>query len=216
MLKKFYVLLISFVFLGNCCASASDDINQRIINEVILSVAPYLSEETDCITRDECVTTIIKIIGADEKVAKYFTDADYYAPVFIDVNFFIHENFGYIYAANACGVANGIPAREPTLRKFEPDRAVTVKETLAFTLRCLTDSKSLLWENTINDSLKFGLIEESESENYKFEEPIKKEQFYIVLCRLLNSKRYLYWSEECHHINNSENRITYIDAFNEK
>ncbi len=187
MTKKIFALLIAFALYGTCYVRASDTKADLSIHLYIMSVAPYIVEEESCIERGRCVTTIMKLMGVDRETADVIAyNTDYYEPPFEDMNSLIDENCGYIYAAKSCNIANGIPDKYGQRVKFEPYKKVTIRETLAFILRCINEPDSLLWENTIEDSVKYGLLKEEELETYNFDAPIRNKEFYILLCRMIN------------------------------
>lgn len=189
MVKKFFALLIAFALCGNCYVRASDSKADLSTHLYIMAVAPYIVEEDDYVERGRCVTTIMKMIGVDWETAialGYYTD--YYEPPFEDVTSVIDENCGYIYAAKLCSIANGTLDKHSRRAKFEPYKKVTMRETLAFLLRCMEEPNSLLWENTIDDSVKYGLLNKDELETYNFDAPMRNKEFYILLCRMIGAR----------------------------
>lgn len=188
-------------------------------------VAPYINDgDKNEVSRGNCIASIMKLIGVGEFTAfaqMYLTY--YYAPLFGDVfveN--ISENDGYILAAANAGIASGYPGggKNPYYFIFKPDQSVTIKECLTFMLRCLTDKKTLSWDNVMNDSKNFNLLTEAEAEFYSEETFLTNELFRTLLHRMLDKPRYRYcpMSEEdgWYAVQiDKEGSMKYIDLYSE-
>ena len=157
-------------------------------------IAPFLYENDDStISRGMCIMSLMKILGVDDTTADFYASADTCRQVFSDLE---HDDpyCGYIIVAKSSGVAVGIQKDEyDDIHAFESERNVTVKECLAFMLRCLTDCKLISWDNVMDESVKAGLLQYTELDSCHANEFIKNEQFYTLLSRMLNKNRYLYW-----------------------
>ena len=212
--------------MSNCRVFALNDLANNKEDSIIAKIAPYVMEgEKNPVRRIDCIVTIMKLIGMDSDAENKYMNIMWDRPIFSD--FYSNEsvypftddnNEGYIVAAYMAKVVVGTKIYEGyESPSFEPKRSVTVKECLALMLRCLTDPETVSWCNVMQDSVKIGLINEDELTDYIAENPLKSGQFYTLLCRMLNMKRYLYWPatnvsayEKSMETDKTES-ITYID-----
>lgn len=175
--------------------ASPDSANDKMIN-IIRELSSHITENEDSsIKRGDCIATIMRVIGVDTNTANRYANAVYDQPVFLDIG--IDDiNDGYIIIAKFADVATGVDIYQFGANNFAPHKNVTVKECLAFMLRCLTDSKLVLWDSIMEDSVKMGLLQENELTYYVADQPLRNNQFYTLLCRMLNKNRYLYWPTE--------------------
>ncbi len=223
-MKKICVALIILNLIACFAVSASENTENDACNDAILSIAPYLFDGAGQeITRGDGISAIMRLIGVDGKTAGEYARSCYDQPVFFDQG--ASDADGYIIIAKFAEVALGVDDYCSGINNFAPNRNMTVKECLAFMLRCLTDSKSLPWDNTVEDSVKFGLLTKEESEAYAPDSALTYEQFYTFLSRMLNMDRYLYWQDESEKTTagharsvkvDSAGSVKYIDLFNSK
>ncbi len=159
---------------------------QKEVTEYILKDLP--NENT--VKRIDCICAIMRSIGTNDKQAEicvFYTD--YYYPVFNDIQNEIKT--GYIIIANSADIAFGVKDKQ-----FEPDRDTTVKECLAFMLRCLKDSKDVLWNNIFDDALNEGLITKEEFDVFNDDTYLKTDMFNTLIERFINKTRYKYIDKE--------------------
>ena len=228
--KKIFRKILSFfcmclIFTGTASAERKPDNYTETIN----SVAPYtVNGEENSISRGDCVASVMKIVGVDKETEKMYNSVYFDAPIFMDVTG--HRsciNDGYIIPAKYAKVAIGVQRYDVfgnpySVILFEPHQNVTIKEALAFILRCLTDSSTLSWDNTMEDAVKYGLITQDELTDCEPDSELTNGQFRIFLRRMLNSPRYLYWPTEYDNVYGSKTAKTditgsmkYIDWFNQ-
>lgn len=211
-------MLSLFINLG---VYASDySVNQQI-DDAIEDVTSYITDDNAAISRSDCVTTIMKIIGLDKDTADRYGRAGYDQPVFLDVG--IAEtgaNTGYIYMAKFTGIAIGVSSNDRYITNFEPHRNVTIKECLTYMLRCLKDQKTIEWDNIVDDAEEIGLLNKEEITSLNFNEDLSGDYFKKLLSRMFNMNRYLYWPiEEPNNRYSKEEKIdqtnsmSYIDWF---
>lgn len=161
------------------------------------------------ITRLDCFVAIMRIIGFNERTAYTYTHlTSYDENPYLDVG---GSGYGYVIAGDfPYNITNGVAHRY-----FAPYRNVTIKECLAFMLRCLEDDKNVLWENTIEDSVSHGLISVEEAEEYGENKLLDKKLFHELLCRFLKQNRALYCemdesgNDEVKHADGTD--MTYLD-----
>lgn len=218
MLKKIFIMTILFSMLTNLISFASNDFEKEKIDDVIKEITPYITNDDEFISRSNCISTIMKIVGVDEYSNYRYANAGYDEPVFADIDY--APNNGYIILAKFSDVAIGVSKNGERINYFEPDRNVTVKECLTYMLRCLKDPQTIEWDNILFDAEKFGLISKEDISYISSNEELLSSDFKKFLSRMLNNKRYLYWL-----INESQNgymkamridqtnSISYIDWF---
>ena len=180
-MKKIIALFLAILVSVSTIASASDGKYENALNYVF-GDSQKLDYEN--ISRLDCIVAIMRIIGFNERCAYKYSDLSTYdEPPYNDVG---GSGYGYViggdYGYNVTnGVAHGC---------FAPYRSVTVKECLAFMLRCLEEN--VIWENTMEDAVKRGLVSEEEAEGYGEDKLLDEALFHKLLCRFLDKNRVLY------------------------
>ena len=218
MLRRILVIMISFALFSSFNAAVSNAAEEEQYYDVIKTIAPYaVQNENDKISRGDCITAIMKLVGVDKEIADEYGDSYYYEPVFDDVYGHGPENDGYIFIAKYSDVATGVGRNY-----FEPDRDVIVQECLTFMLRCLEDPENVSWENVTTDSVQIGLLQKAESDSLVADVSLLGKDFCTLLYRMLNMNRYLYWPIEeppAGHTKEMQidttNSIRYFDWFKE-
>lgn len=193
MCKRILIIMISFAFFSSLKVTVSKATEEDQYSDIIKSIAPCtINDENGKISREDCISTIMKLIGVDKETADTYGNAFYDQPVFEDVGGGA-ENDGYIFIAKFSSVAIGVNDTLNGVNKFEPNRSVTMQECLAFMLRCLKDSNSVVWENVMTDSMQIGLLQKDELDSFVANSPLSNKDFCTLLSRMLNMNRYLYW-----------------------
>lgn len=191
--KKITTIILA-ALCSNLIVSISSYAEENTYDDIIKDIAPYVYEnETASISRGDCVATIVKLVGVDEEVANIYTNALYENPIFWDLDNDLNK--GYIIIAAFNGITNGVSSDPHGPDYFAAKKEVTVKQCLTFMLRCLTDTELVLWDNIMEDSVKFNLLEENELGYYDADSSLTNKQFYTLLYRMLDKNRYLYWPE---------------------
>lgn len=196
MWRGILIIMISFAWFLNVGVNASDVAKEDQCYDIIKSIAPNaLINEDGKISRGDCVSIIMKLIGVDREIAKIYGNGFYDQPVFEDVNGG-GENDGYIIIAKFSGVARGVDKAPNGVNNFAPNRDVNVKECLAFMLRCVKNSNDVGWDNILTDSVQIGLLRKDELNIFVADAPLLNKEFCTLLYRMLNMNRYLYWPAE--------------------
>lgn len=216
MWREIIIIMISFTLFSNLVISASAHSEYNSCNSIIKSIASDVAED-EKVSRGNCVTSVMKLIGVDRNTARKYADMDFDQPVFYDMCD-DDLNAGYIILAKFAGVAVGVNIDIRNIGNFESDRDVTIKECLAFMLRCLTDKNIVTWDNIESQAKEVGLITEEEYNSFEFNESLTGMLFCKFLSRMINMDRYLYWPtdepqlghEKSMQIDTSRD-ITYID-----
>ena len=224
MVKNILVIVLVISMFAQVDVLAAQETYTCENEEVLKQLMPFLFEtESSTISRGVCIMSLMKILGVDNTTAVSYANADYYAPVFSDLEY-DDVNAGYIIVSKFSGVSVGIQRNEyDTIHDFYSKRNVTIKECLTFMLRCLKDSNSIVWDNVMTDSVKVGLLEEDELDFYVANDPLLNKDFCVFLSRMLNMNRFLYWPTEESPAGYAKsmqidqtNSITYIDWILEK
>ena len=198
--------------------ASPDSANDKMIN-IIREISSHIHENEDLsIKRGDCIATIMRVIGVDTNTANRYANAAYDQPVFLDLKR-DDPNLGYIIIAKFNGVAIGMQrSNHDVIFDFKPEKSITVKECLTFMLRCLIDIESVSWNDVMENSVKVGLLQEEELDFYVADALLTNKQFYVLLNRMLNKNRYLYWPIEDSPVGyaksmqtDTSRSITYID-----
>lgn len=198
-MKKIIIILTMFMSLI-CVSVNAENVN---VNENILSqlniINENMFENENTVTREECLTAIIKTLGVTDENVKNL-DGSYFV-AFVDSSFYSYIGcayLSYIAYGEECEVItptyNSSHTRKNTDYFLFPKRKVTVKEVLAYMVRCLEESKENIDINiTYEKSKEYGLINENDIFTQNPDMEISKNDFYTLLERLLNQKRYKYF-----------------------
>ena len=192
------ILIMCFLVNINVYADNSDVsvYKDELIRLNILDEDDFSNSDT--ITRGDCLIAIIRAIGITDNDISRFDGADFMP--FVDTASFSY--FGYAYMAE---IAYGekCVVDYPTYRSthmrtnwdyfFFPERAVTVKETLAFMVRCLEKERNESLEYAIEKAEEYGLIKDNDTFIDKSDSTLSQDDFYVLLNRFLQQKRYKYY-----------------------
>jgi len=190
-------LLLMVLLLSLCCSTIYADYNTDVTTaKELLAKYNVIDDNTfandKVVTRDECVNTIMKAIGLNEEILKsqYGGGTNEYTLYGKEIIFFRVK-----YAMDAGVVSGEFGADDNDNPLFCPSRAVTTKEVLAFMVRCLEDNSGDI-DNTFKRAEELELIRKTDSFYEDSDLAIDQDDFYILLNRFLNQKRYLYYSGE--------------------
>ena len=154
----------------------------------------------DTITRAECLTAIMRVIGASDEEMEKLDGHDL-------ISFADTDSFSYFGCAWVGGIAYGVECvvDYPTQRTaytlkntdffFFPQRTVTTKECLAFMIRCLQSNK-VDYDLTLESAKGYGLINDQDEFIQNPNSSINQDDFSVLLERLLQQKRYKYYGRE--------------------
>ena len=194
-MKKIITFIIFISVTLNTQVFASDNV---LKSQVIDKIAPYAQKDSEeKIPRKDCVISIVKAIGANEKLKEEREgefDSEPIGEYPRD-----QEDAGYLVAAYYDDILCGEPYyynSEQMGVLITPFRAVKAKECLAFMLRCLKPVDSIEWNNTFQDSIDIGLINAEEAKAFENQKYLMAKDFRVLLSRMLDMKRYLYYTDE--------------------
>ena len=190
-------------FLGNTNVYADNSTVSE--NSTMLIQLNILDESgfsnPDAITREECLVAIMRVIGVTDEEIEKLNGADL-------ISFADTESFSYFGCAWLSEIAYGeeCVVDYPTERTshtlkntdffFFPERAVTVKETLAFMVRCLEQTKKSDLDSTFEKAKEYDLIKAEDSFAQNPDSNINQKDFCTLLGRMLHQKRYKYYGRE--------------------
>lgn len=197
-MKRFLITLIFAIIIFSTFAYAEDIKPYFELKECrIINYKTDISKTTT-ITRKECVTQIMRVIGLTDKMVEHFKGSDGYC--FADVGL-----YSYIGCAYLSKIAYGEErvVTEPTYRTrhlagsntdrfFDPERLATKKDCLAFCVRCLQSENFKDQNDLLEKAYEHNLIEKTDLEN--LDEPINTVEFYDILTKLIWQKRYKYYA----------------------
>lgn len=201
-LKKIIVICLLTCLLGAITVHADIDVSggkDVLIRLNIINENYFLN--TDTVTREECIVAIMRVIGVtDEEIDKLngsdlisFADTDVYSYIGC-------ADLAQIAYGEECIVNYQTPRNSHTLRNtdffFFPDRLATMKETIAFMIRCLEETSSSDINYTFERAKDYGILDNEDSFINKADFPISQSDFCILLERFLREKRYKYFSRE--------------------
>lgn len=215
-IKLLRIIVVNILCLSFCTTVFGESYDEKY-DYIINIIAPYISDENkdEEISRRDCVETIMKLIGLDTETAELVGRSIHCHNPFYDIPDRNKVN-GYIISAAYARIAEGedIFVKEVSSREkvFYPDRSVTVKECLAFMVRCMKSWRSVEWGNVLSDSIELGLLAECELEELSDDSFLTEQDFYILLYRMLDQNRYVYFESGQDYSKYDEtNSIRYID-----
>lgn len=184
--------------VNNMSAYCMADINSTpsslkdiLVNIKILNKNGFSSENT--VSREECITAIMRVIGVTDEMIKEFQLEEPCA--FADAD--VYTYMGYARTGKiAYGEECIIDAQNNEDCFFFPQRAVTVKEVLAFMNRCLDDEQEADFNSTLDVAIRHGLLSAEEELMQNPNDYINPDDFCLLLSRMLKQKRYKYYAEE--------------------
>ena len=184
------ILNISYVKADSDFKENSDSLEELKIHDILGK--DILNNEF--VSRSDCVVSVMKLIGVTEEMANEFENRDFEYPIFDDI-LNDQKDGGYILIAGYSNIAFG-EITDGHIRNFHPNNNVTLKECIAFMLRCLKDSDTVDWGNIVPCGEEIGLLSIEEMQSVNENESITMSQFKTLLERMLNMNRYLYWPTE--------------------
>ena len=218
------VLILYFIQVINVYASNSTDSElYYLLNNLNIVDEDFFVSKT--ITREEALISIMRVIGATDEKIEESSGADLIA--FADT-----ETYSYFGCAWLCGIAYGeecvvdypTDRTSHTLKNtdffFFPERAVTIKECLAFMIRCLQSDKTD-FDLTLEKAKDIGLINDKDNFIRDPNSIIGQDDFFVLLGRMLQQKRYKYFAEEnnriymCGNID-TEKSMTYLEFLTQR
>ncbi|WP_249313889.1 hypothetical protein [Congzhengia minquanensis] len=193
------LLVICLLGMNTVYADSDISVERDMLTELNIIDESYLSN-SNTVTRAECIVAITRVIGVTNEDIEKLNGADFVA--FEDT-----DSYSYFGCAYRAKIAYGEECivDYPTYRTshtgkntdffFFPNRAATVKETLAFMVRCLQSDKTdfdLILEKAKDN----GLINDKDDFIQNLNDFISQDNFFVLLERLLQQKRYKYYDRE--------------------
>lgn len=236
-MKRLICLIIFILCLSNnVFANNIENNKEKILRE--FNIIDSFEDDKENVTRGECIIAIMKAIGVTEETNEMDINRLYNSPIFRDsfteMDKYKNE-YGYIRLAGGKDIARGYYLTHDKVCSgsgmyFLPDKDVTYKEMVLFIMRCLNDfykektitknGEIIIKEDTdlmIMRAEEIGLINKNDDFYINFDESVSKENFYEIIYRFINQKRYYYGRElntvtDGRYIDKDvEKSITYLD-----
>jgi len=207
MIKKIICMIFGVFIITINSNYAKYDINNTDIVDTVVSYNICDRDSNSLITRRECITAIMKICGVSDETALRYQNANYITKVYNDVR----DNNGFIVISKFNGISFGILSDDYGTY-FAPDKVVTIDECIAFMTRCLSKDENSDLVTSFSTAKDIGLIYENDSFFDKEKELLSKDDFYLLLYRMMHQKRYKYYDVAVDEFVTDENRmISYIE-----
>lgn len=191
---RIIALLVLFVSLFNIHVSAyANEMDKGDeIPQIVSDINSYINVNDDgTLTRENCITGIMWVIGLDKNEADISANTAYFVPVFSD-RIYNEKCKGYIIEAVSAGIMKGVTDTPSPL--VLPVEKATLKECITFMLRCLKGVDCNTWnDNTISMAVDTGLFTEEEAEYVNPEQYLTIDIYNTMLSRMLDMNRYLYY-----------------------
>lgn len=195
MIIVFFSLCSVIVYAEKCDFETRDMLTQlNILQEDSFS-------DSNTVSRKECIVAIMRLIGVTDEDINSLNGADLYT--FADTKSYSYEGCAYV---GKIAYGEECIVDYPTYRTthsgknidffFFPERAVTIRETLTFIIRCLEDTKDFNDVLLIETAKKYNLIEIEEGIEGYLDNKINQEDFSVLLGRMLELKKYKYYIRE--------------------
>ena len=196
MRKKFIILIALLVssILANSmvCYCSNKDLEEYfdiekynyMCNELLnVGVIDNINDSRTYVSREECIKSILRIIGVNDEMAQKYTYLNDENGGFCDINYCTDISKGYINFAKINGLAFGTYDKTNDCTFFYPKKAVSLNDCLTFMLRCLDNSEKI--SDVLSSATENGIIK---SNDYF----LNYQGYYNLLFRMLNSKRYCF------------------------
>ena len=201
MRKKFIILIALLVssILANSmvCYCSNKDLEEYfdiekynyMCNELLnVGVIDNINDSRTYVSREECIKSILRIIGVNDEMAQKYTYLNDGNGGFCDINYCTDISKGYINFAKINGLAFGTYDKTNDCTFFYPKKAVSLNDCLTFMLRCLDNSEKI--SDVLSSATENGIIKSNDYFlDYYF---LNYQGYYNLLFRMLNSKIYCF------------------------
>ena len=201
MRKKFIILIALLVssILANSmvCYCSNKDLEEYfdiekynyMCNELLnVGVIDNINDSRTYVSREECIKSILRIIGVNDEMAQKYTYLNDGNGGFCDINYCTDISKGYINFAKINGLAFGTYDKTNDCSFFYPKKAVSLNDCLTFMLRCLDNSEKI--SDVLSSATENGIIKSNDYFlDYYF---LNYQGYYNLLFRMLNSKIYCF------------------------
>lgn len=201
MRKKFIILIALLVssILANSmvCYCSNKDLEEYfdiekynyMCNELLnVGVIDNINDSRTYVSREECIKSILRIIGVNDEMAQKYTYLNDENGSFCDINYCTDISKGYINFAKINGLAFGTYDKTNDCTFFYPKKAVSLNDCLTFMLRCLDNSEKI--SDVLSSATENGIIKSNDYFlDYYF---LNYQGYYNLLFRMLNSIIYCF------------------------
>lgn len=228
-MRKVIAITILIIYLLGMINVYSDNVNNSEIEDTlmqlnILDESGFLNPNT--VSREECIIAIMRVIGVTDEDVAFLAGNGFYA--FADTNAYSYEGCAYkgkIAYGEECEVDSPTYRSTHTLKNtdffFFPNREVTVKECLAFMVRCLEEPSKENYDSIIEKAKNYGLISDDDAIVDNVNAALSQNDFLVLLDRLLQQNRYKYYGNENNLFKmegniDEEQSMTYLQMLNQQ
>lgn len=208
-MKYLSVCLSIIVLFSFFTVHAAADAEKEVLNKYNLIDDGF--ENTDTVTRLECLVAVMNAAGVTEEIAEdttyllvdpwygtrhensYYDFSEIYTdPVTVsEFSSKYCEKWTYLELAFYHGIAKGEMFHGKPC--FFIERPVTAKEAVTFMLRCVEKSTDISWNEAYEKAKERNLVKESDVFYNDEDFLITPDEFCILLYRFLNQHRYVYF-----------------------
>lgn len=199
------LLTIIFLFFLSACSEKPDsnttDLSEENVDNVVYStkvstmieygiISKELAE-SESISRAECLTAVMRVTGVNDNFVSRNCKIQYEVPPLNDNDLDTAEMRWYVNVGALKGIALGKEYLADHIpRNFRPRENASVGDCLFFIMNCVYDTN-----NTLDDAENIGLISKEDAFYGSLDENLTAETMCELLYRMMNMKRYLYFSE---------------------
>ncbi|MCD8090307.1 MAG: hypothetical protein LUD81_06755 [Clostridiales bacterium] len=200
MLKKLMLYVTLFVFLLSC------GVLPVSAEEYAENEQPEAEEVINCVTRHDCLVGIMKAAGLQ---ADGYFESGYIImeKLFFDDPLYDRE---YLYFADITGVVLGEEnEKASTWLSYYPNETATARDCVGFIMRVIDSVAKDKTDDELFERAKLrGLVKSEDSFYINPDETLSYDNYYTLICRMLNEKRYLYLE-----FNDNMDPITWVNSY---
>ena len=138
------------------------------------------------VTRGEALVAILRLAGMTSEMARVAREAYYYGIIYKDVSE-INPKSGYIYEGD-------VLSKGTDFQKFEPERNITLSETITFMVRCLNKNIEIELLEAMKLGLERGIILKSDTfYSQNGNNNLLPSEFAVLLNRMLIQPKGYIW-----------------------
>jgi len=147
--------------------------------------------ESESISRAECLSAVMRVIGVTDDFVESHWKIAFEVPPLNDADFGTRETKWYINVGTLEGIAFGKEFNyENRPRYFKPQDNALISDCVNFIINCVSDTT-----NRLNEAEKIGLILKEDAFYKNLDENLTSETLCVLLYRMMNMKRHLYFAE---------------------
>lgn len=190
--KRLLCLMVIFITLANVTIVLGDDNELYFLEQ--FEVVNKDCGDKECLSRYDCLRGVLTAAGM--RVDGFYDGADGMEPIFEDETLFkMGEGREYIYFGGMYGIAAGEPnfGGKPF---FKPNDNASVNTCIVFIMRCLEDTTGYSLNDILTRAEERGLVLSTDDFYRSGDIELTYEMFCVLISRMLEQKRYIYFTDE--------------------